>query len=78
MTVVTVSSFQSVLIRGIPLFTIVLSHLYMYCIVATWIVISGVQIVHGELTLYVIASNDQEQQEWISLIRKSKPHPLGL
>ncbi|CAI8051711.1 Tyrosine-protein kinase BTK, partial [Geodia barretti] len=29
------------------------------------------QVVHGDLTLYVIAANDQEQQEWISLIRQN-------
>lgn len=30
------------------------------------------QVSHGDLTLYVIASNEAEQQEWISLIRQCK------
>ena len=28
------------------------------------------QVVHGELTLYVIASDDNEREEWIELIRQ--------
>ena len=30
------------------------------------------QIVHGDLTLYVIASNEAEREEWISLLRQCK------
>jgi len=33
-------------------------------------VVFGMQVTHGELTLYVIASNETEQQEWISLLRQ--------
>ena len=29
-----------------------------------------IQVAHGDLTLYVIASNETEQQEWISLLRQ--------
>ena len=32
--------------------------------------LSILQVAHGDLTLYVIASNETEQQEWISLLRQ--------
>jgi len=31
-----------------------------------------IQVTHGDLTLYVIASSESEQLEWITLLRQCK------
>lgn len=42
----------------------------IFCCVDSFL--SILQVSHGDLTLYVIASNETEQQEWISLLRQCK------